>query len=254
MDPIEVRAALQLAVGASAELVSVADRLCRACVAVLPVDGAALSITHHGSTQGTFGSSGELSRRLDELQFTFGEGPCLDSVRDGYPVLVPDLQDPAESRWPAYSEAVIDLGVRAVYALPVAVESRQGAALDLYARTPGHLSSADLAGALLAAELAGQPLFDLLAVEEHWARGGEGGAGPPAPVLLDRIEVYQATGMVMGQLDVGPTEALLRLRAYAFAAGLTATEVALLVLRRRLTFDSDGDVSPSGEAADGGMR
>lgn len=27
--------------------------------------------------RGTFGSSGQLSRTLDELQFTYGQGPCL---------------------------------------------------------------------------------------------------------------------------------------------------------------------------------
>ena len=248
MKPIEVRAALERAVQSSEGQASAADRLCMACVAVLPVDGAALSITHDGSTQGTFGSSGELSRRLDELQFTFGEGPCLDSVRDRYPVLVADLQDPTESRWPAYSGAVLDLGIRAVYALPVAVDSTQGAALDLYRLSPGHLSSADLAGGLLAAELAAQPLFDLLAVKVDWAVAGDVANGWSAPPFLDRIEVYQATGMIMGQLGVGPTDALLRLRAHAFTQGLTATEVAWQIIERRLTLEPDGDGHRSGDA------
>lgn len=55
-----------------------ADRLCRACVDLLEVDGAAVSLVNDGVTRGTFGSSSELSRRLDDFQFTFGEGPCLD--------------------------------------------------------------------------------------------------------------------------------------------------------------------------------
>ena len=40
-----------------------------------------------------------------------------------------------------------------------------------------------------------------------------------------RTEVYQATG-IMTAMDVGPAEALVRLRGHAFAAGLTASEVA----------------------------
>ena len=52
-----------------------ADKLCHACVELLEVDGASVSLTLDGSTQGTFGSSGDMSRQLDELQFTFGEGP-----------------------------------------------------------------------------------------------------------------------------------------------------------------------------------
>ena len=56
-------------VGAGGAL-SAADRLCRACVELLGVDGAAVSLMRDGTTVGTFGCSGELSRRLDELQFT----------------------------------------------------------------------------------------------------------------------------------------------------------------------------------------
>lgn len=249
MEPADVRAALESAVRFSVDDSSGVDRLCRACVGVLRVDGAALSITNDGSTRGTLGASNDLSRRLDELQFTFGEGPCLDSVRDRYPVLVPDLQDPSETRWPAYGEAARELGVRAVYALPVAVGSTQGAALDLYRLTPGRLSSADLAGGLLAAELAALPLLDLLALDGGQGVG-EARSGGPASTFLDRIEVYQATGMIMGQLDVGPTEALLRLRAHAFSHEMTATEVAWEVIERRLVLDMDRPPG-SGQTVDG---
>ena len=249
MEPDDVRAALEKAVGSATGGGSSADRLCVACVAVLPIDGAALSITHDSSTRGTFGASGDLSRRLDELQFTYGEGPCLDTVRDGLPVLVPDLRDPTETRWPAYSAAALDLGVRAVYALPVAVDSAQGAALDLYRLTPGSMSSADLAGGLHAAELAALPLFALLADEVDWA-AGEGADGWSAPAFLQRVEVYQATGMIMGQLAVGPAEALLRLRGYAYSKGMTATEVAWQIIERRLTLEPDAQ--PPGSPRDGG--
>lgn len=50
--------------------------------------------------QGTFGSSGELSRTLDELPFTYGQGPCLDAVAQRWPILAPDLDGPGENRWP----------------------------------------------------------------------------------------------------------------------------------------------------------
>ena len=65
------------------------------------------------------------------------------------------------------------------------------------------------------------------------------------------MEVYQATGMLIGALDIGPTEALLRLRAYAFAHDMTAAETAWAILEGRLSLepgdwlDSGG---PAGEA------
>lgn len=101
-----------------------ANLLCHACVEVLDVDGAGISIMNDSTTWGTFGSSGDISRRLEEFQFTFGEGPCLDAVRSGEPVSAVDLDDPAEQRWPALRSSLLDLGIQAVFALPVGQRHR----------------------------------------------------------------------------------------------------------------------------------
>lgn len=119
------------------------------CVDLLHVDGAALSVVTDHCAQGTYGSSSELSRRLDELQFTFGEGPCMDSVRLARPVLCSDLDSPLETRWPVFTGAVLGEGVRAVFALPVAIATSCVAALDLFRSTPGPLSDDALTGGLL---------------------------------------------------------------------------------------------------------
>ncbi len=55
---------------------------------------------------------------------------------------------------------------------------------------------------------------------------------------LERVEVYQATGMIMGALDVDSSEALVRLRGYAFAHDLTASEVSWAIVERRLLLDT----------------
>jgi AmiR/NasT family two-component response regulator len=55
---------------------------------------------------------------------------------------------------------------------------------------------------------------------------------------LARIDVYQATGMVMAQLDVSAVDALVRLRAYAFSHDLTASEVAQLLISRGLRMEA----------------
>ena len=58
----------------------------------------------------------------DELQFTFGEGPCLDSVSAaGFRFLVVDLADPEEARWPAYGPAMLAHQIRGVTAIPIVV-------------------------------------------------------------------------------------------------------------------------------------
>lgn len=225
-------------VGASSPLVA-ADRLCEACVDLLEVDGASLSLVHHGTMRGTFGSSGELSRELDELQFTFGSGPCLDSVAEGRPVFIDDLDHVAETRWPSLAGAMIERGVRAVYALPVAVASTPVGALDLYRNRSGRLEGASLTGGVWAAELASVPLLNLMTSEVDWATAAEGGDGWDQLASLERVEVYQATGFIVAALGVTSADALVRLRAHAITHGHTASEVAYQILERRLDVSSD---------------
>jgi len=216
-----------------------ADRLCRACVQLLEVDGAAISVMLEGSSQGTIGSSGELSRRLDELQFTFGEGPCIDAVRLEVPVIAENLADPSEQRWPAYAPTVVGLGVYAVYALPIVLANSVVGALDLYRHHPGSLQGDRWLGGLMATELAVVPMLGLLADGADMLTVVDSDAAWDQLASLARVEVYQATGMVMAQLGVGPAEALVRLRAHAFVHGLTASEVAWSIVGRQLSLESD---------------
>jgi hypothetical protein len=237
--PEELRAELGAAIqGASSALVA-ADQLCHACVDLLEVDGASLSVIHEGSTPSTIGASGDLSRRLDELQFSLGEGPCLDSVRRGGPVLVADLDDNPQRRWPALRNALLDSGINAVFALPVRVATDHIGALDLFRRERGSLTDDELAGGLLAAELAAVPLLDAMSSDVDWYGAGHTDDGWEQLDSLERTEVYQATGMLISAQNVRATEALIRLRTYAAAHGMTASEVAWAIVERRLPLDSE---------------
>lgn len=247
-DRERLRVDLGASLAGSGGPLSAADRLCLACVELLEVDGAAISLTHAGAIRGTFGSSGELSRRLDELQFTFGEGPCMDAVSSGDPVLVADVSDRRDDRWPAFARAAVDSGVQAVFALPVRIARAPVGALDLFASRPGMLSEHDLGGSLWAAELAALPLLNLMTADVDWAAVGEERDCWEQLASLERVEVYQATGMLVAQLDVDAAEALVRLRAYAFAEGLTASEAAWAIVTRRVVLDAGGP--PGGPRGD----
>ena len=234
-----MRAQLSAAMTGAGSALAAADGLCGACVQVLGVDGAAVSLMHDGATQGTFGSSGARSQHLDELQFTFGEGPCLDAVSSGNPVLVGDLDGLEEQRWPAFRTAVIDAGMGAVFALPVTVAGRAVGALDLFRTRSEPLAGVSLAGAVIAAELAALPLLDLMTADVDWDQVGQGGDGFAQLASLERVEVYQATGMIIGATGMGPADALIRLRAYAFAHAMTASEVGYAIVDRRLSVDGE---------------
>lgn len=219
---------------------AVADRICRACVEVLRVDGAALSLVFDGMNVGTLGVSDPFAAAYDEVQFTLGEGPCLDSVGRREPVLVADVADPDDDRWPVYRATMGGHGIRGVHAMPIAIGGEHVGALDLFRRLPGHLDAEQLAGGLAAAQLARWTLMDL--AQSAFEDVTEGGDATWAQRHgLTRIEVAQATGMLVGQLDLEPPAALARLRAHAFATGQSASDVARAILERRLRLTPDAD-------------
>lgn len=217
-----------------------ADRLCEACVTVLDVDAAAISLVFDGATVGTLGSSSERARECDELQFTLGEGPCMESVQHRLPVLVPDLlAGPGSRQWPMYGPAMLDLRIRGVHAMPIVVAGEHVGALDLFREQPGPLSREHFAGAVVAAELAGIPVLDLLDSDMRAAVDDPGSNAWAELNVLSRAEVSQATGMLVAQLGVEPAEALLRLRAHAYLSGRAATDVARDILERKLELEAD---------------
>ena len=219
--------------------VDAADQLCHACVTLLDVDAAAISLVFDGANTGTLGASGPNARECDELQFTLGEGPCLDSVSRRGPVLVADLAQPGEQRWPAYGQAMLEMEIRAVYAVPVVVAGEYVGALDLFCRQPGTLTGRQLSGVVAAADIAGIPLLDLLAGDMHAAANDPNSSAWAEMNALSRAEVSQATGMLAAQLQIEPAEALLRLRAHAYVSGRPATEVARDILDRTLRLEAD---------------
>ena len=216
-----------------------ADRLCYACVTIFGVDAAAISAVFDGTNMGTVGVSAPPARTYDELQFTLGEGPCLDAVELRSPVMAEDLEDPSELRWPAYRPAILAHRIRSVHATPVVVAGEYVGALDLFRSQPGSWPGDTAAGALIVAELAKVPFLDLLTDDVAMAISDPASDAWAELGVFARAEVSQATGMLVAQLDVTPAVALVRLRAHAYATGRTATEVARDIIDRRLRLDAD---------------
>lgn len=180
----------------------------------------------------TVAASNQASQDVEELQFVVGEGPCLDAYRSGGPVLVPDLARGDGTRWPGYTFAAQELGVRAVFAFPLQVGAARLGALDVYREQPGALDSTMVGTAIDFAELAIHWLLDT-----HPASDDADGVIDDA--LENRMELYQAQGMVMIQLAVDLPTAMARLRAYAYAHSVRLSQVAADVVARRLTFEVD---------------
>lgn len=149
---------------APSDLAARPQRIAELCVQTLGVDGAGISLLSDTGRRGVVCATDDVSRRIEELQVTLGEGPCIDTVRTGMPVLVVDLHDRddiAAWRWPTFMAAVADAGVRAVFAFPLRIGAIGLGALDMYRNRPGALDDDELASALLGAEAAAVALLGL---------------------------------------------------------------------------------------------
>ena len=157
----------------------------------------------------------------------------MDAFATGRPVLVPDVAGDAAGRWPAYCSDARGRGVRAVFAFPLQIGSARLGAMDVFRDQVGPLSSAEVARALLFAEVATMTLLD---GQEHARDGQPAGLGEP---LDTSLEVYQAQGMVMVALGVSLVEALARIRAYAYANDRRLGSVARDIVNCTLSLERD---------------
>jgi hypothetical protein len=209
------------------------ERLCRAAARAMSASGVGLSVMTDDGAHGVVAGSDATSTLVEELQFTTGEGPCVDAVASGRPVLSADLNQ-MMTRWPGYAPAAHGHGVRAVFAFPLQIGALRMGAMDVYCDRPGSLTGSAVDQALAFAEVA------MLTVLDGQDRAP---AGEPAAVLQDgliaRAELYQAQGMVSAQLGVDLVGAMIRLRAHAYAYDRPLIDIARDVLARRLDLKSD---------------
>jgi len=204
-------------------------RLCVVCADAVALTGAGVMLMSGDLPRGSVCSSDERSALIEELQYTLGEGPCVDAYRQDRPVLEPDLGGTGVARWVAFSGPAVAAGARAVFGFPLQVGAIRLGALNLYRDRPGPLSADQHADALVMAGVASRAV---LAMQAN-APPGELAAELEAGANFHFV-VHQAAGVVSAQFDVSMTEALIRLRAYAFANDRVLTAVAEDVVARRL--------------------
>jgi hypothetical protein len=217
------------------------DSLVRLCTRTLPVSGVGLALMTDEGPAGTVAGSDDGARQLEELQFTLGQGPCVDASRTGRPVLAPDLAGTASRNWPQFAAAADAAGLRAVFAFPLQVGGIRLGVLDLYRDTTGELSGEELADALSFADAATQLLLDLQARDTTPRDTARGIPPHLLAVLDDRAEVHQATGVVSVRAGMSLAQALALLRARAYAEGRPIGDLARDVLDGVVRLGEDED-------------
>lgn len=174
---------------------------------------------------------GRGAEALEDVQFALGEGPCHDAFQFARPVVAAHLDTAPSTRWLSFADLAVKEGFCSAFAFPLIADDVTIGVLAIYERDPGYLDHAQrlkcvlLAGAL-AATIAAIPNF---ASRDHVACATE--------AAFDlRPEIHMASGMVSVQLNVAVDEALVRIRAHAYAEGKFVKEIADDVVARRLRF------------------
>jgi hypothetical protein len=215
------------------DLGSVGTRLCVACVELLGVGDAGILLVDDDGGVSCFATSGPSAVGvMEDLQFTLGEGPGLDAHASGRPIFAPDLAGPDVAPWSAFAPAALGRGLQGVFSFPLRADSVRLGALDLSRATPGALSRQQRLDGVAMAEVVTRRLL----AAQLGAPDGLLGADLDDPGTL-RIEVHQATGMISEQLDIRTADALVLLRAAAYASERPIDDLAHDVVGRRVRFD-----------------
>lgn len=65
----------------------------------------------------TVASSSPEAKALDEVQYGYGDGPCLNAIRTGTTIIVQDTR--TDGRWPEYFDAITAQGFHSVLGVPI---------------------------------------------------------------------------------------------------------------------------------------
>ncbi|MFS4091530.1 ANTAR domain-containing protein [Streptomyces sp. AF1A] len=175
----------------TASLYEFLHHLVEDAVATAGADGCGVTVQRRQGPL-TVVSTGGVAEKLDEKQYGQNDGPCLQALRTGQAVHVPDTLE--ETRWGAYPAFAADLGVRSSLSLPIPVHAHTAGALNFYAGDPDGFSADDrhMLASFAAQAGGGIALAQRLADMEDFTRDLQ-------TALASRRVIDQAIGSIMQQ-------------------------------------------------------
>jgi GAF domain-containing protein len=192
---------------------------------IFAVDGAGLMLADAEHQLRNAAVSDDRVRHLEELQIRHAEGPCVTAFEDKVLVGSEDLT--LDLRWPLFSQAAVDQGMRAVLASPIPYnQDAVGVVAVLsHERHPWSgeaelalLAFTDLAALLIASMLMGEQQTEL--------------ATQLQSALNSRAIIEQAKGVLIGQRGIPAQTAYEQIRAQARAERRKIAVVAAELVRR----------------------
>lgn len=171
----------------------------------------------------TVASSSKTARKLDELQYTFGDGPCLTAARTNHMTQVPDTHQ--SDRWPEYLHAISEHGIRSVLGVPIPLNGGARCALNFYATTPNAFDGQ----ARSIAETFAQEASASLRLAVHIAHLTETSENLRS-AMSSRTTIDLAAGIIMGQNRCSHDAAMTILKAASSARNIKLRDVAAQIL------------------------
>lgn len=172
---------------------------------------------------GTVASSSEKARGMDEIQYEFNEGPCLEAARTNRTVMVRDTGD--DSRWREYLDALSESGLQSVLGVPIPLDGATRASLNIYAPGADAFTREMVHDAEEFARSASKSLR--LAVRiAHLAESREN----LQAAMASRATIDVAAGIIMAENRCSLDAAVGILKAAAHARGARIADVAAAVV------------------------
>lgn len=197
------------------------------CLEMLPVDGVGvLLLEEQQLTVATTNS--QVGEAVERLEVELEEGPCVECVRVGHPVFVPDLAA-AASRYPNFVPRALEAGARAIHALPMTGHGELVGSLNIVSAKPNELSETELSTARMLSDVAVSYIFAVRLHEETSQL-----AGQLQNALDTRVLIEQAKGVIAERHGDSMSDAFERLRQYARSQSTAVREIARQVVEDEL--------------------
>lgn len=205
---------------------SVYDTLCRSVVEFVDgCDHASLMMRRNGRNV-TVAATDAIASRVDELERSLGEGPCLDALDESEPDqhLCPDLTRPV--KWHALAAQVMaESPVRGMAGFRIRQDGQKVGALNIFSDTPDALTEHSLDQVVMLTAFASVAMAALDRGEEATTlkRG-----------LRSNREIGKAIGLMMAMHDIDDDQAFEMLSKVSQEMNIKLAEVAARVVSHHL--------------------
>lgn len=165
---------------------------------------------------------------IDAVQYSVGDGPCLDAFRNRRENLV-DLSV-AEERWPMFTAMADDNSIKSLFAVPLLSGGQAYGALNLYAYAAHAFDEPDITLVRMAASRAADAIASVVALV-----GARELAAQMEAAMASRAVIEQAKGVIMGRQGVDETTAFELLRQRSQHTNVKVRTVAAELVRTVVT-------------------